>query len=93
MNQTPSKELEHELLTLADFLYDDTATDESVTLKIQQVLQLAGVVHKTQVIEDDYGLFMWASAKVLAEYLWTTRDVFQGHRVLEVSRLMMNLIN
>eukprot|EP01127_Copromyxa_protea_P023991 TRINITY_DN9259_c0_g1_i1.p1 TRINITY_DN9259_c0_g1~~TRINITY_DN9259_c0_g1_i1.p1 ORF type:complete len:234 (-),score=28.58 TRINITY_DN9259_c0_g1_i1:58-759(-) len=64
------QEQEHELLTLADFTFEDSK--ETITLKIQQV------------IEGDYGLYMWDSSKVLAEYLWQKRSQFSGCRVLEL---------
>lgn len=47
---------------------------ERLTLRLTQVLG------ETQ----EYGLFVWPSALVLAEYLWENRALLHGKRVLEV---------
>eukprot|EP01126_Amoeba_proteus_P027282 TRINITY_DN2709_c0_g1_i20.p1 TRINITY_DN2709_c0_g1~~TRINITY_DN2709_c0_g1_i20.p1 ORF type:complete len:115 (-),score=8.17 TRINITY_DN2709_c0_g1_i20:753-1097(-) len=62
-------ELQPELLTHDRFLF--TNEHGSFTLTIQQV------------IEDDYGLYVWDSAKVLAEWIWTNKSLFKDKVVLE----------
>eukprot|EP01128_Nolandella_sp_AFSM9_P011678 TRINITY_DN856_c0_g1_i1.p1 TRINITY_DN856_c0_g1~~TRINITY_DN856_c0_g1_i1.p1 ORF type:complete len:105 (+),score=3.22 TRINITY_DN856_c0_g1_i1:92-406(+) len=42
-------------------------------------------VRVREVSEDDYGLFVWPSSLILAQYLFEGgRDLLQGKRVLEV---------
>ncbi len=38
-----------------------------------------------QLIDADYGGFIWPSSHVLAQYVWQNRQQFTGKRVLEVS--------
>lgn len=83
MNEEP-REGEPELLTLGTFRFDDISAAERIELKIQQVGSPSAQRLTRKVMEEDYGLFMWVSSKVLAEYLWLNRDRLQGKRVLEV---------
>lgn len=48
-------------------------------------LNPSGVV-VLQVLEPQYGMYVWPCAVVLAQYLWTQRAQLRGRTVLEVSR-------
>jgi len=61
-----------ELYTLDTFVFSDESKGESIELKIQQV------------ISSEYGLFIWPSSKVLAEYIWSIRESIKGKQILEV---------
>lgn len=37
-----------------------------------------------QVLDPHYGMYVWPSAVVLAQYLWTQRAELSGRTVLEV---------
>ena len=37
-----------------------------------------------QVLQPSYGLYVWPSAPVLAQYVWHHRDRVKGRRILEV---------
>lgn len=39
-----------------------------------------------QVLDPQYGMYVWPSAVVLAQYLWTQRDQLRDRMVLEVRR-------
>lgn len=38
-------------------------------------------------MQPSYGLYVWPSAPVLAQYIWHKRDQIQGRKILEVKRL------
>jgi len=59
-----------ELQGLKNFSFVDAST--SLDIKI------------VQVFEDDYGLFIWPSAKILAEYIWDNRKKWSGKKVIEL---------
>lgn len=40
-----------------------------------------------QVMQPSYGLYVWPSAPVLAQYIWHKRDQIKGRKILEVKRL------
>ena len=40
-----------------------------------------------QVMQEEYGLYVWPCSIVLAEYIWQNRQRFAGARVLEVPQL------
>lgn len=40
-----------------------------------------------QVLDPQYGMYVWPCAVVLAQYLWTQREQLRGLTVLEVRRL------
>lgn len=48
--------------------------------------------HKTkillvpQVLDPQFGMYVWPCALVLAQYLWMHRDELRGKKMLEVSR-------
>lgn len=37
-----------------------------------------------QVMQEEYGLYVWPCSVVLAEYIWQNRQRFVGSRVIEV---------
>lgn len=39
-----------------------------------------------QVLEPQYGMYVWPCAVVLAQYLWTQKEQLRGRTVLEVRR-------
>lgn len=39
-----------------------------------------------QVLDPQYGMYVWPCAVVLAQYLWTHRDQLRDQTVLEVRR-------
>ncbi|KAI5075178.1 hypothetical protein GOP47_0009254 [Adiantum capillus-veneris] len=41
-------------------------------------------IYISEVIEEDYGLYIWPSSIVLAEYIWQQKDRFAGVQVLEL---------
>jgi len=45
-------------------------------------------------MDADYGLYVWPSAIVMAEYIWQNPARFKGRQVLEVSKIFLySLIN
>lgn len=38
-------------------------------------------------MQPSYGLYVWPSAPVLAQYIWHKRDQIKGRKILEVKRL------
>eukprot|EP01121_Diplochlamys_sp_Union-15-3_P013419 TRINITY_DN4160_c0_g1_i1.p1 TRINITY_DN4160_c0_g1~~TRINITY_DN4160_c0_g1_i1.p1 ORF type:complete len:251 (-),score=32.35 TRINITY_DN4160_c0_g1_i1:426-1178(-) len=66
------EDLKNELYTLETFSFDDPSTKQSIQIKIQQV------------ISEDYGLYIWPSSKVLAEFIWRNRKRFEGKKLLEL---------
>lgn len=45
-----------------------------------------------QVMQPSYGLYVWPSAPVLAQYIWHKRDQIKGRQILEVKRLRFRYI-
>lgn len=39
-------------------------------------------------MQPSYGLYVWPSAPVLAQYIWHKRDQIKGRKILEVKRLL-----
>lgn len=44
-------------------------------------------VRPRQVLDPQYGMYVWPCAVVLAQYLWTRRDELRDKTVLEVRTL------
>lgn len=42
-------------------------------------------------MQPSYGLYVWPSAPVLAQYIWHKRDQIKGRKILEVKRLQFVL--
>lgn len=40
-------------------------------------------------MQPSYGLYVWPSAPVLAQYIWHKRDQIKGRKILEVKRLCL----
>jgi len=59
-----------ELQTFNTFLFSDSTFSIEHTNK--------------QVLADDYGLFIWPSSKILAEFLWKSKSTLKGKRILEL---------
>lgn len=38
----------------------------------------------SEVMQEEYGLYVWPCSVVLAEYIWQNRQRFVGSRVIEV---------
>jgi predicted nicotinamide N-methyase len=57
---------------ISSFKFRDNSTRENVEIKIHQMAS------------TDYGLFVWPSAKVLAEYIWHIRSDLKNKHVLEI---------
>jgi len=64
-------ELVHEMISVVKFKYQSEDKREEIEISVQQIM------------EEDYALYVWPSAKVLAEYIWT-HNVWNGKRILEV---------
>lgn len=43
-------------------------------------------------MQPSYGLYVWPSAPVLAQYIWHKRDQIKGRKILEVKRLRFRYI-
>jgi len=64
-------ELVHEMISVVKFKYQSEDKREEIEISVQQIM------------EEDYALYVWPSAKVLAEYIWT-HNVWNGKRILEI---------
>ncbi|XP_060081409.1 histone-arginine methyltransferase METTL23-like [Ylistrum balloti] len=54
------------------FTFSETSSDERITIWIPEVL------------DPSYGMYTWPCAPVLAQYVWTKRELIQGASVLEI---------
>uniref|UniRef100_A0A8C6NWM0 Methyltransferase 23, arginine n=1 Tax=Nothobranchius furzeri TaxID=105023 RepID=A0A8C6NWM0_NOTFU len=59
-------------VTTKVFTFEDKNTKESLTVSIPEVL------------DPQYGMYVWPCAVVMAQYLWTHRDDLTGRTVLEL---------
>ncbi|XP_005100169.1 methyltransferase-like protein 23 [Aplysia californica] len=58
--------------SIKEFTFRDLATSESLSVRIPEV------------VDASYGLYVWPSAPVLAQYTWLHRHKVRGKSVLEI---------
>ncbi|KAM9296685.1 histone-arginine methyltransferase METTL23 [Gastrophryne carolinensis] len=59
---------------IREFVYTCEEKEEAVPI----------IISIPQVLDSDYGMYVWPCAVVLAQYIWFHRSVMTGKRVLEV---------
>lgn len=44
-------------------------------------------------MQPSYGLYVWPSAPVLAQYIWHKRDQIKGRKILEVRDFFLDTVS